>query len=67
MPQSVTVEQVVRTAQKLPLINETTINCIINLGLKIHQNSHVKQKSFYIKMKIKNSILWCHYEFISGL
>ena len=48
-------------------LNPTAINCMINLGLKIHQNSHQNKNIFYIKIKRKKSLLWCHYQFISGL
>ena len=37
-------------------------DCIINLGLKIHQNSRAEQKYFLYK----NTILWYHYKSISG-
>ena len=40
---------------------------IVNLRLKIHEKSTCKSKKiFYIKMKIKHLLLWCHYKFISG-
>ena len=39
----------------------TAFDCIINLGLKIHQNSRAEPRYFYIKIKLKNSILLCHY------
>ena len=43
------------------------IECLINLGSRIHQNSLAEQKYFPLEIKRKNSNLQGHYKFISGL